>query len=67
MEAKQEKGALVAAFPAELPALESFSLDELRREWRRLYYNEPPRISRDLLMLRERDGNAASRASSRPG
>jgi Protein of unknown function (DUF2924) len=50
MEAKQEKGASVAAFPAELPALESFSLDELRREWRRLYHNEPPRISRDLLM-----------------
>jgi Protein of unknown function (DUF2924) len=50
MEAKQEKGASVAAFPVELPALESFSLDELRREWRRLYHNEPPRISRDLLM-----------------
>ena len=50
MEAKQEKEASVAAFPAELPALESFSLDELRREWRRLYQNEPPRISRDLLM-----------------
>src|SRR3954465_14495443 len=27
------------------------SLDELRREWRRLYGNEPPRISRDLLIL----------------
>jgi hypothetical protein len=27
------------------------SLDELRREWRRLYSNEPPRISRDLLVL----------------
>jgi hypothetical protein len=27
------------------------SLDELRREWRRLYHNEPPRISRDLLIL----------------
>jgi site-specific DNA recombinase len=27
------------------------SLDELRREWRRLYYNDPPRISRDLLIL----------------
>ena len=27
------------------------SLDELRREWRRLYGNEPPRISRDLLVL----------------
>jgi Protein of unknown function (DUF2924) len=50
MEAKQEKGASVAAFPAELPALEGFSLYELRREWRRLYDNEAPRISRDLLM-----------------
>ena len=27
------------------------SLDELRREWRHLYHNEPPRISRDLLIL----------------
>ncbi len=27
------------------------SLDELRREWRRLYQNDPPRISRDLLVL----------------
>jgi hypothetical protein len=27
------------------------SLDELRREWRRLYNNDSPRISRDLLIL----------------
>jgi hypothetical protein len=27
------------------------SLDELRREWRRLYHNDAPRISRDLLIL----------------
>ena len=26
-------------------------LDELRREWRRLYNHDPPRISRDLLIL----------------
>jgi hypothetical protein len=26
------------------------SLDELRREWRRLYHSDPPRISRDLLI-----------------
>jgi hypothetical protein len=26
------------------------SLEELRREWRRLYHREPPRISRDLLV-----------------
>jgi Protein of unknown function (DUF2924) len=29
----------------------SASLDELRREWRRLYHHDPPRISRDLLTL----------------
>ena len=29
----------------------SASLDELRREWRRLYHHDPPRISRDLLVL----------------
>ena len=28
----------------------ALSLDELRREWRRLYRSEPPRISRDLLI-----------------
>jgi hypothetical protein len=27
------------------------SLDELRSEWRRLYDHDPPRISRDLLIL----------------
>jgi hypothetical protein len=27
------------------------SLDELRREWRRQYHDDPPRISRDLLVL----------------
>ena len=31
-------------------ALGDASLNELRREWRRLYRSEPPRISRDLLM-----------------
>ena len=34
----------------ELPVSEGASLEELRREWRRLYRSEPPRISRDLLM-----------------
>src|SRR6478752_2199776 len=33
-----------------LPASEGLSLDELRREWRRFYRSEPPRISRDLLL-----------------
>ena len=27
------------------------SLDELRGQWRQLYHNDPPRISRDLLIL----------------
>ena len=36
--------------PTKLPASDRPSLDELRREWRRLYRSEPPRISRDLLM-----------------
>jgi hypothetical protein len=27
------------------------SLDKLRGEWRRLYHNDPPRISRDLMIL----------------
>ena len=31
-------------------ALDDASLEELRCEWRRLYRNEPPRISRDLLV-----------------
>jgi DUF2924 family protein len=36
--------------PAELPVLGGATLDDLRREWRRLYCSEPPRISRDLLI-----------------
>ena len=31
-------------------ALDDASLEELRREWRRLYRGEPPRASRDLLI-----------------
>jgi hypothetical protein len=34
----------------ELSALASLPLDELRREWRRLYHRDPPRVSRDLLI-----------------
>jgi hypothetical protein len=30
--------------------LDEASLDELRCEWRRLYRNEPPRISRDMMI-----------------
>ena len=33
-----------------LEALRDFSPDELRKEWRRLYRNQPPRLSRDLLV-----------------
>ena len=36
--------------PAQLPAPDGASPDGLRREWRRLYRSEPPRISRDLLI-----------------
>ena len=35
----------------EIDRLRSLDLEELRREWRRLYHSEPPRISRDLLVL----------------
>ena len=38
------------ASPRSSHALDDTSLDELRCEWRRLYRNEPPRISRDLLI-----------------
>lgn len=39
--------------PSQIPQLvqAGTSLDELRREWRHLYNNDPPRISRDLLIL----------------
>ena len=40
----------LSARPIKLPSSEGLSLDELRREWRRLYSGEPPSISRDLLM-----------------
>jgi len=33
-----------------LEALPALSPDELRREWRRLYRTQPPRLSRDLLI-----------------
>jgi hypothetical protein len=40
----------VSPAPAELAVSTGASLDALRREWRRLYCGEPPRISRDLLI-----------------
>ena len=33
-----------------LEALRDLSPDELRKEWRRLYRSQPPRLSRDLLL-----------------
>jgi len=33
-----------------LEALSDLTPDELRKEWRRLYRSEPPRLSRDLLV-----------------
>ena len=35
----------------EITRLRSLGLEALRREWRRLYHKEPPRISRDLFVL----------------
>ena len=39
------------AIEGEIDRIRSLGLDELRREWRRLNHGEPPRISRDLLVL----------------
>src|SRR5262249_43538932 len=42
----------LSAKSVELPVPASVSLDEPRREWRRLHHCEPPRLSRDLLVRR---------------
>ena len=39
------------AIEGEIDRIRSLGLEELRREWRRLNHSEPPRISRDLLVL----------------
>jgi hypothetical protein len=39
------------AIEGEIDRVRSLGLEDLRREWRRLYHSEPPRISRDLLVL----------------
>jgi hypothetical protein len=39
------------AIEGEIARLRPLGLEELRREWRRLHHTEPPRISRDLLIL----------------
>jgi hypothetical protein len=40
----------LSAKPANLTLSTSANLEELRREWRRLYHRDPPRLSRDLLV-----------------
>jgi hypothetical protein len=40
----------LSAKPANLTVSTSANLEELRREWRRLYHRDPPRLSRDLLV-----------------
>ena len=39
------------AIEGEIDRIRSLGLKELRREWRRLNHSEPPKISRDLLVL----------------
>jgi len=39
------------AIEGALDRIRSLGLEELRVEWRRLYHNEAPKISRDLLVL----------------
>jgi heterodisulfide reductase subunit A-like polyferredoxin len=39
------------AIERELDRIRSLGLEDLRIEWRRLYQGEPPKISRDLLVL----------------
>jgi Protein of unknown function (DUF2924) len=39
------------AIERELDRIRSLDVGDLRREWRRLYQIEPPKISRDLLTL----------------
>ena len=44
-------GTDIPAIAGEIDRFRSLGLEDLRREWRRLYHSEPPRISRDLLVL----------------
>jgi hypothetical protein len=39
------------AIEGEIDRIRSLGLEDLRREWRGLNHGEPPRISRDLLVL----------------
>jgi len=49
-ESRPHPAAKLFANSAKLPVAESASLDELRREWWRLYHRDPPRVSRALLI-----------------
>src|ERR1043166_3525882 len=40
-----------SAIERELDRCRSLGVEELRREWRRLYHSDAPKISRDLLVL----------------
>jgi Protein of unknown function (DUF2924) len=44
-------GVTTPAIERELDRIRSLDVDDLRVEWRRLYHSDPPRISRDLLVL----------------
>jgi hypothetical protein len=44
-------GVNTRAMGRKLDRIRSLGLEELRLEWRRLYHNDAPRISRDLLIL----------------
>src|ERR1700758_704393 len=41
----------LGAIEGEIARIRALDLEGLRREWRRLYQKEPPRLSRDLLVL----------------
>jgi Protein of unknown function (DUF2924) len=41
----------IQAIEGEIDRIRSLGLEDLRCEWRRLNHGEPPRISRDLLVL----------------
>jgi hypothetical protein len=40
-----------AAIERELDRIRSLGLEEVRLEWSRLFHSDPPKISRDLLVL----------------
>jgi Protein of unknown function (DUF2924) len=44
-------GADTPAIERELDRIRSLKLEDLRSEWHRLYHSDPPKISRDLLVL----------------